>query len=183
MRGSYSKLGYWGTCPTPKAEKWGTPLFIVANEEGPLFELFTLRHATIRSQLMRHATIQIHLLRHATIQIYLLRHATIQIYVLRHATIQIYQMRHATIHIVHYSNSPNEACHYSNTSNEACHCAHCHHQVTGVTGGHGSGVQNMCSEVNTWLVYESIRPPSPPRVPWSAESHTVECGLYCSTWL
>ena len=56
-------------------------------------------------------------------------------------------MRHATIHIVHYSNSPNEACHYSNTSNEACHCAHCHHQVTGVTGGHGSGVQNMCSGV------------------------------------
>ena len=171
MRGSYSKLGYWGM-PNPESRKmrhatihcckWGSPLF-------------TLRHATIRSQLMRHATIQIHLLRHATVQIYLLRHATIQIYVLRHDT----------IHIVHYSNSPNEACHYSNTSNEACHCAHCLHQVTGVTGGHGSGVQNICSqeEVNTWLVYESIRPPSPPRVPWSSESHTVECGLYFSTWL
>jgi hypothetical protein len=83
---------------------------------------------------MRHATIQIHLLRHDTIQKHILRHATIQKHILRHDTIQIHQMRHATIHIVYYSNSPNEACHYSNTSNEACHCAHCHHQVTVVTG-------------------------------------------------
>jgi len=48
--------------------------------------------------------------------------------------IEACQMSHATIHIVYYSNSPNESCHYSNTSNEACHCAHCHHQVTVVTG-------------------------------------------------
>ena len=108
---------------------------------------------------MRHATIQIHLLRHATIQKHILRHATIQIHILRHDTIQIHQMRHATIHIVYYSNSPNEACHYSKTSNEACHCTHCHHEVTVVTTVTGQGC--------TWLVYEGIRPPSPPRVPWS----------------
>ena len=112
-------------------------------------------------------------MRHAAIQKHILRHATIQKHILRHDTIQIHQMRHATIHIVYYSNSPNEACHYSNTSNEACHCAHCHHQVTVVTAVRGQGCKTCgresCSqeEVNTWLVYEGIRPPSPPRVPWS----------------
>ena len=40
----------------------------IANEEVRYSRGFTLRHATIRLQLMRHATIQIHLLRHATIQ-------------------------------------------------------------------------------------------------------------------
>ena len=147
---------------------------------------------------MRHATIQIHLLRHATIQKHILRHATIQKHILRHDTIQIHQMRHATIHIVYYSNSPNEACHYSNTSNEACHCAHCHHQVTVVTTVTGQGCKTYVRRrrsIRGWftratsittsctveLVYEGIRPPSPPRVPWISESHTVECGLYFST--
>ena len=66
----------------------------IANEEVRYSRGFTLRHATIRLQLMRHATIQIHLLRHATITIHPMRHATIQ---MRHATIQTHQMRYATI--------------------------------------------------------------------------------------
>jgi hypothetical protein len=105
----------------------------IANEEVLYSRGFTLRHTTIRLQLMRHDTIQIHLLRYDTLPIHPMRHDTIQIHQMRQATIQTHLMRHDTIHIVHYSNSPNETCHYSNTSNEAWHCAHCHHQVTVVT--------------------------------------------------
>ena len=45
--------------------------------EGSYSRGFTLRHATIRLQLMRHDTIQIHQMRHATIRIHQMRHDTI----------------------------------------------------------------------------------------------------------
>ena len=93
-------------CPTPKAKKWGTNLFIIAIYWSPLF---TRIHAeacyySIATKwgipLFKYTYWGMPLFQYTKwgMPLFKMRHATIQIHLLRHATIQIHQMRHA-----HYS--------------------------------------------------------------------------------